>query len=54
MAPLYAAIATQSLPLAFLAIGSVILLAGIALRVDRLPQHLAPTDPPLELATRET
>lgn len=33
MAPLYAAIATGSLPLAFMLIGSVILLAGCALRV---------------------
>jgi MFS family permease len=36
MAPIYAAIGTRSLPLAFVAIGLVILAAGGLLRVDRL------------------
>jgi hypothetical protein len=35
-APVYAAIATGSLPLAFGLMGGVILLAGVLLRVDRL------------------
>ncbi|MCB9459173.1 MAG: MFS transporter [Anaerolineaceae bacterium] len=42
VAPIYAAIATRSLPLAFLVMGSVILVAGITLRVDRLmPKQVA-------------
>ncbi|MCA9884902.1 MAG: hypothetical protein KC708_18120, partial [Anaerolineae bacterium] len=42
VAPIYAAIATRSLPLAFLVMGSVILVAGITLRVDRLmPKQIA-------------
>ncbi|MAU08993.1 MAG: hypothetical protein CL607_04165 [Anaerolineaceae bacterium] len=36
VAPIYAAIGTRSLPLAFLAMGGVILFAGVVLRVDRL------------------
>jgi MFS family permease len=37
IAPLYAALATRSLPLAFVTIGVVIIMAALALRVDRLP-----------------
>lgn len=36
VSPLYAAIGTRSLPLAFIVMGSVILIAGLVLRVDRL------------------
>jgi hypothetical protein len=36
-APLYASLATRSLPLAFVVMGSVILVAALLLRVDRLP-----------------
>ena len=53
MAPVYATVAGQSQPLAFILMGSMILGAGIVLRVDRLPilaRH--PTEPvePSELA----
>lgn len=44
MGPLYAALATRSLPLAFAAIGVVILTAGAVLRVDRLPLLAAAQD----------
>jgi hypothetical protein len=46
MAPVYAAVAGQSQPLAFVLMGSMILGAGVVLRVDRLPilaRH--PTEP---------
>ena len=36
MAPVYAALATRSLPLAFVAMGAVILAAAVMLRVDRV------------------
>lgn len=36
MAPIYAALATRSMSLAFVVIGGVILMAGVALRVDKL------------------
>lgn len=39
MAPIYAALAMRTLPLAFLAIGGVILLASVLLRIDRLAVH---------------
>lgn len=39
-APLYAALATRSLPLAFVVMGSVILVAVLLLRVDRLPSFI--------------
>ena len=38
LAPLYARLAETSLPLAFVAIGTVILIAALVLRVHRLPQ----------------
>jgi MFS family permease len=41
MAPAYAALATRSLPLAFLVIGTVILAAGLVLRVDRIVGEMA-------------
>jgi hypothetical protein len=41
MAPVYAALATYSIPLAFLAIGTVIVVAAIALRIDRLGMGVA-------------
>lgn len=40
--PLYAALATRSLPLAFAAIGAVILVAAMLLRAHRLPSAGAP------------
>jgi hypothetical protein len=36
MGPIYAALATQSMSLAFVVMGGVILTAGILLRVDKL------------------
>lgn len=36
VAPMYAAVAIRSLPLAFVLIGSVIIIVGVVLRVDRL------------------
>jgi len=48
-APIYAALASRSLPLAFMVMGSVILLAGVLLRADRLPtqQHVDVMELPL-------
>ncbi len=39
--PLYAAVAAQSLPLAFVAIGAIIIGAALLLRVDKLPDMAA-------------
>jgi MFS family permease len=44
-APLYAAIASHSLPTAFIAIGSVILGASLILRIDRLPAIIGVKSP---------
>ena len=45
VAPIYAAIGTRSLSLTFVAIGSVILVASLVLRVDRLPFTTAAKTP---------
>ena len=44
--PLFAALAERSLPLAFVAIGAVILCAALLLRVHRLPPACAPANQP--------
>lgn len=44
-APLYAALATRSLPLAFVVMGGVILVAALLLRVDKLPAFIKTQQP---------